>query len=96
MTDQPNVAEMIASMTDEELANAHTEAIDLGNAATTVTYWPLSELATAIRAELADRGLQSCGRCPASRPGAVDHGCRCDMTREELNADAIAFARMHD
>ena len=45
--------------------------------------------------ELARRGLRECGRCPAPKPYAVDHGCVCGRTADELARDAAEFARIH-
>ena len=49
-----------------------------------------------VEAELQMRGVRVCGRCPVGTPGAVDWGCTCDMTAEELAAEARDFARIHD
>ena len=49
-----------------------------------------------VEAELQMRGVRVCGRCPVGTPGAVDWGCTCDMTAEELAAGAQDFARIHD
>lgn len=40
--------------------------------------------------------VRPCGRCPLPNPAAVDWGCACGSTTEERNADAVAFARIHD
>lgn len=37
-----------------------------------------------------------CGVCVVSPPGAVSWGCVCEMTPEEIDADAAEFARIHD
>lgn len=86
----------LADLTNQELAAAHTEAIDLGNAATTVAYFPLRDLAAIIRDELTLRGVRECGVCKVATPGAVDWGCTCSMTPEESARDAANFARIHD
>lgn len=49
-----------------------------------------------IARELDRRGLRPCGRCTAAKPGAVDWGCTCDLTADEIAADAIEFAKVHD
>jgi hypothetical protein len=38
---------------------------------------------------------RECGVCPTARPGAVDWGCTCGMTAEQVNAEATEFARQH-
>jgi hypothetical protein len=45
---------------------------------------------------LDEKGYRECGRCATARPGAVDWGCSCGMTREELDREARAFARIYD
>ena len=49
-----------------------------------------------VRAELTRRGLRECGRCRVAKPGAVDWGCSCGKSADELNAEAVEFARIHD
>ena len=49
-----------------------------------------------VEAELQLRGVRVCGRCPIATPGAVDWGCTCDLTADELAAEARDFARIHD
>ncbi|MFN2345166.1 MAG: hypothetical protein ABR616_05585 [Dermatophilaceae bacterium] len=49
-----------------------------------------------IEGELDRNGVRPCGVCKTSTPGAVDWGCSCGMTADELNAEAVRFARIHD
>ena len=37
-----------------------------------------------------------CGRCRLAPRGAVDWGCVCNRTPEQLAAEAAEFARIHD
>ena len=46
--------------------------------------------------ELLRRGLRECGVCRAPKPGAVDWGCTCGRSAEELGREAADFARIHD
>ena len=56
----------------------------------------LRERRDLIARELERRGLRPCGVCYAPKPAAVDWGCTCDQTPEEIAADARQFARIHD
>lgn len=41
-------------------------------------------------------GFLPCNVCPVSAPGAVSWGCTCGKTAEQVNAEAVEFARIHD
>ena len=41
-------------------------------------------------------GFHPCGRCRLAPRGAVDWGCICNRTPEQLAAEAAEFARIHD
>lgn len=56
----------------------------------------LRERRDLVARELDRRGLRPCGVCSAPKPAAVDWGCTCDLTPEEIAADAHQFAKMHD
>lgn len=49
-----------------------------------------------IARELERRGLRPCGSCGLAKPGAVDWGCSCDLTSDEIARQAHEFARQHD
>lgn len=40
--------------------------------------------------------VRPCGRCRLPKPAAVDFGCTCGRSREDLHAGAVEFARLHD
>lgn len=86
--------EKFAHMTDVEVADLLTVAQTMKRSLPDDP-----QVAFAIQAlatELRERGKQACGKCVYSGPSAVDWGCYCDLTADELHAQALEFARIHD
>jgi hypothetical protein len=90
-----------ATATNHDLATAYErtdgaiQALDRVEGATDYA-GQLRSIRSQLRVALEERDLQACGKCPASKPGAVDFGCRCGKTAEENYVDAVEFARIHD